>query len=1585
MSPSNKFDKPQQGSQKPRRTTVRRYVPRKRVVFDEQQWPVNIVLVVLGGFLIGGIFAYQRFDDPRWYASPWLSLTLVLFLISTTIMTLRMIDNRKFKRTMQFSVVVCAIVHLVMLIYSVESMIFSKGWNSPVANKQLVRKKQRKQMEYHPTPQQQADKPDFLKPIDSEIPEPTPPEVERQQQEDPATPEPVPQQPQPDPQPQVEPEVVRKNSSSESSMARQSDTSSRLTKREVKMPETPQVTVDVSQNTVRKPTQPKQAQPTRQVARSQSSTTAQKVTIPKVVETPAQAQAANVQRAVTKPTPQTVVTNDASRATTKRQTVENREVPKTQVQPVENQQATSQRTPQPLEVVKNTTARQQQTAMPTVRPQQTPPTPTIPEVTSAEPVKRQSPRERQTVQASSPQQSRTTPQPQNPVVKPIAVATTQASKTEPTPTPAEPQPNQTAQKANTQSAAATPRPPTPPAPAANAVRVAAQQANRAVTSANASNPNSQASQVSQVTRNRSAESSVTNPVVTATAQQRPTQQAIAAAAPNAAPGAVARANTNRRSNTANKLTSVENNPQTQVNEGSTISQRRASANQVSATNTSESNNSPQRSSRVAATTASPTNADVPANSRSVATNQNQSLDASSRATSRAEQGTTGGKTGRNQSTAAAAAQSSSEVSATAAIRAESTRSTEANAASSSDVASVQRNRTQADVASAIRATNTTAEAMLLASRQPAEQTLDAAAATERAAASDAVASTQNAAQGGATADTGAPAVEAAEQFSRASGGGQRQLSNEADSSDVARKVTGQNFEAVATNTQAQLAESVEGSAGKTAAAALTADNQTASRAEIGAEQSLVGDRAENQSEQEAGKMAAQIAQNDVQRNDSSRSGPAGAASPLNEDDMSTAAAAGRSTTQRQNTALNASDVGAADAVAAVVLPGTGPMNPVTAASAESGVTSAATDVQRAETGTASAVAMAESVQTDGPQGQQVTAAATSRAQQSSSADAAAGETVVGGGTASPQRASEGTPINALAAVAAVMVEGATQSAGADAGVEVAAQDDAVGKITGGVQAAPTVSPVGAAVGAEVTQGENNIEAGSVGNRREQSTAAVGDTETTGQSSGSQVARSQQGGALAGDLGAVAVAVPELADSGVPSPGNVESNEPAGEYTVGPVAQAFGEAAPVKVEATEGLGGLGEKIAADAGIADRRASTINATIQLKSSRFNRDTLSGLPALDVHATMAKKSFDGRMNREGGGNGSAGPETEEAIELGLAFLARFQKRDGSWTLQQFAAVDGVSAIESDTAATALAMLAFQGAGYNHQEHQYKEVVAGALNFILTHQTASGDYYLPQGTPENRVARLYGHAIATLAMCEAYGMTQDPDIKDSVQQALNFIVQSQHTERGGWRYTPGRESDTSVTGWMLMAIESGRRAGLEVPEQTFEGIQNWLDTSQDKDQPFMYAYNPYAPVNTRQGQGRNATKTMTSVGLLMRLYLGWDKDDENSIAGARYLQENLPSIRKTRDASLRDTYYWYYATQFMYHMGGEHWKKWNDRLHPLLVNGQEQNGELAGSWDPRKPVPDRWGPHAGRLYVTVMNLLSLEVHYRHLPLYNE
>jgi hypothetical protein len=127
-----------------------------------------------------------------------------------------------------------------------------------------------------------------------------------------------------------------------------------------------------------------------------------------------------------------------------------------------------------------------------------------------------------------------------------------------------------------------------------------------------------------------------------------------------------------------------------------------------------------------------------------------------------------------------------------------------------------------------------------------------------------------------------------------------------------------------------------------------------------------------------------------------------------------------------------------------------------------------------------------------------------------------------------------------------------------------------------------------------------------------------------------------------------------------------------------------------------------------------------------------------------------------------------------------------------------------------------------------------------------------------------------------------------------------------------------------------------------------------------------------------------MTAVGLLMRLYTGWKRDNANLAKGADFLKDNLPALGTPREPQ-RDTYYWYYGTQVMFHMGGEHWQAWNSRLHPLLVGTQVRAGPLAGSWDPKGVVPDRWGPHGGRLYVTTLNLLSLEVYYRHLPLYEE
>ena len=127
-----------------------------------------------------------------------------------------------------------------------------------------------------------------------------------------------------------------------------------------------------------------------------------------------------------------------------------------------------------------------------------------------------------------------------------------------------------------------------------------------------------------------------------------------------------------------------------------------------------------------------------------------------------------------------------------------------------------------------------------------------------------------------------------------------------------------------------------------------------------------------------------------------------------------------------------------------------------------------------------------------------------------------------------------------------------------------------------------------------------------------------------------------------------------------------------------------------------------------------------------------------------------------------------------------------------------------------------------------------------------------------------------------------------------------------------------------------------------------------------------------------------MTAVGMLMRMYSGWRRDNKAMQSAADYLLKYPPRVG-TPTAPKRDAYYWYYATQVMFHMGGEHWEKWSRFLNPMLLRDQVKRGPQAGSWDPRSPVPDRWAPHAGRLYVTTMNLLNLEVYYRHLPIYDD
>ena len=114
------------------------------------------------------------------------------------------------------------------------------------------------------------------------------------------------------------------------------------------------------------------------------------------------------------------------------------------------------------------------------------------------------------------------------------------------------------------------------------------------------------------------------------------------------------------------------------------------------------------------------------------------------------------------------------------------------------------------------------------------------------------------------------------------------------------------------------------------------------------------------------------------------------------------------------------------------------------------------------------------------------------------------------------------------------------------------------------------------------------------------------------------------------------------------------------------------------------------------------------------------------------------------------------------------------------------------------------------------------------------------------------------------------------------------------------------------------------------------------------------------------------TAVGLLCRMYLGWKRDNPHLKNGVEYLSKVGPSPS--------DMYYNYYATQVMHHWGEEEWVKWNNVMREMLVKRQIREGHAAGSWPPS-------GGHSavgGRLLETCLSAMTLEVYYRHLPIYD-
>jgi hypothetical protein len=1671
------------------RRVLRRVEPRGARFFDEQLWPVQIALVVLGGFLMGVAAAYGRFSNVPWYASAWMALITIPLLISGAMIAFHYIDNRTIRRSLQLSIVLCAILHVAMIVQLVETRIFAQMFRPQPGDQELIEARPRKIVpEYHPSqlvPEEDRPRQDFERPVETQTPEPTrePDPIVRQPTEEPRSPtEPQPV-PVPEPERTTEPNVVRRQQPNEAA-PRQAMQSSKLS-RQVKPSEAKISQLVEAPQPATQPAAGVEARPsTALVARQRSEPTP----AARVDAEPTTTIESRTPQLARKTEQQSPTAETSATPTLKREVAQAVATPRTQVAAAEVPSQAKETSPTEVTPA-NTTAVRQATTSPQIVQATVEPTPEVSTEPAAQPQRREAPSPEQPTVAAAPtptpnRQERVTSRPDvattaavaAPTANPASSATsvaelaprassvtrtaTEVTAATPSAIPAaQPQSANREQPAarlarsqGRESPAATAQPTATPtltrqtgAPSLPNV-VASAEAPAAATTASTSA--AEVSPTSTATRRQTAATpqaapsagepraaqvasaattpSTTTPTRRATSgsaasdspavaanssptptASRSTQTAVANAVTtvgdvptNAGPQTAAAANPGPSSSTIARQTAA-NSPAASRTQaaaavpaaGPTASATsggvaRAQSSQVPTIDPSASaTGAPQRAIAQAASASSPTAVESPAANVATSGAGDPAASPARMALSRSLAGIAGAGRSPNVDSSIPGSTSPALVASGAARRAEATQEAAPGAAlSPAAPAQLARSQAGANLPTATLQAEPVALANAAGGAPVAEVSASASAALTRA---DAAArqGAVTGAKGTGEVDLGPTQVVAEAGMGRASGGGQAELNFQTQSPQLARTSStgGAPLMALAAPQGVEVAAPT-GTAGgapmtmEPAAAALATARSTPGGQSADSGGPSVAQERGPLTEANTAALLADATMSRADNAEGQSGGEAAAGQPGVEDEEEKARRLARAALGGGPQLAIAGPVLAEAAASPMGAGGDGGTPNPDAASASQ--VAAARQYKDGGAPAGGAPLAAGQPDEGGPTGGELASNLTiARAE---AAESAPGEAAAGGGTSTPSRRAAGATFAADTVAEQVAMAGAPASGGEPDGAPLQAQGVQAARLAGGATGPATTGAVGAVAGPEVVDAPRLGAVGDATGRRQASLAtedgpAVGEIAFSGAPGSRATTTAISGGSTE------VTDIPEVGPMSAVAQADLDHMMPGVGTT--PMARQAGDALAVDVAAPAGPGGVGADYTPEVGINTRQARSESLNVQLRSARFVKTQVGGLPTVSTAAIVSSDAFASRGSRvrgdtPAGGRGAPSPQTEEAIERGLAFLARYQGPDGGWSLQGFP--EGAQLV-SDTAATAMAVIAFQGAGYNHREFQYRDVVRAGLDNLVKSQKENGDLFVPLDDASNRSVWLYSHSLATIALCEAYGMTQDPELKEPCQKAIDFIVAAQHPERGGWRYAPGVSADTSVSGWMVVAMKTGELSGLEVPSDAWVKVGRWLDDAQQSPTlPHMYRYNPHAPDTDEQRHGRTSSKTMTSVGLLMRLYTGWKRDNAGMIKGADYLLDNPPSLGSPREPQ-RDTYYWYYATLVMSHMGGDRWQQWNTKLHPLIVNSQVRQGTYAGSWDPQGPIPDRWGKHAGRLYVTALNLLSLEVQYRKLRLYEE
>jgi hypothetical protein len=360
-------------------------------------------------------------------------------------------------------------------------------------------------------------------------------------------------------------------------------------------------------------------------------------------------------------------------------------------------------------------------------------------------------------------------------------------------------------------------------------------------------------------------------------------------------------------------------------------------------------------------------------------------------------------------------------------------------------------------------------------------------------------------------------------------------------------------------------------------------------------------------------------------------------------------------------------------------------------------------------------------------------------------------------------------------------------------------------------------------------------------------------------------------------------------------------------------------------------------------------------------------------------------------------------KSVDAALRWFKRHQSTDGGWDATdywRFCTEDGLKGEpgvdqdgDTDVAMTGYALLCFLGDGYDHTTaSKYRDVVRKGLTWLVNHQQQDG--LLGK--------RNYEHAIAAMALAQAYAMSPDPALRGPAQKATDIILARQNRDaaatdqayaRLGWDYVDGSDrNDASVTAWNVMALKSAYTAGLSTGDG-LTGAKAWLNRAwkaSNTAQPWCAdpsRLDPYKDISRFAYVWRTSggieiadwdaaanrpasidAHDMAPVGLVSSVFLGHGAGDAMvETLGNYVLKYHLPTAWPC------NTYYLYYNTLGMFQLGGERWKTWSATVTPMLAGAQRRDeGCMNGSWDWEGTVFH--GHDTGRVLSTAYACLSMQ-----------